>query len=255
MVQPITLNADQIGYDNTTSGLISTDVQAAIDEVVSASETPDLTKFSIFDDMVHGLATSFGNFWTFIVTGVNGSVVQNSSGDRPGIVGIGALDSGEAGNLFTPWFSPYFNSSTATWTFEAEVILTQLAPSDPHQYQVVIGFTTTSGTINANDGIYFTYEPTVSANWRIHTADAGTRTHVTTSEPVVGSTWTKLAIVVAPNKASANFFVNGTNVGTITTNLPNTSTAGFISAKTSGTGATRYLSIDWARISATGLSR
>lgn len=68
-----------------------------------------------------------------------------------------------------------------------------------------------------DDGVLFRYDRSTSANWIIGTATGNSQTYVTTSTAVTTG-WTKLKFVVT-GTSSAEFFINGSSVGTISTNL------------------------------------
>ena len=77
------------------------------------------------------------------------------------------------------------------------------------------------------DGVYFEYSSASSANWRINTALGSTRTKTTTSK-AVATGWTNLKWV-ATSSSNITFYVKSagetsyTNVGSITTNIPTSS--------------------------------
>jgi len=67
------------------------------------------------------------------------------------------------------------------------------------------------------EGFGFIFDPSISANWRLWTKNAGTTT-VTTSVPVVSSALIKLKATKTTGLVTFN--INGTDVGTINTNIP-----------------------------------
>lgn len=70
------------------------------------------------------------------------------------------------------------------------------------------------------DGAYFEYDFDVSPNWRIVTANNGTRTKVTTSVVVSAVDLQKLKVVVNNTGTSAEYFIDDVSAGTITTDIP-----------------------------------
>lgn len=71
------------------------------------------------------------------------------------------------------------------------------------------------------DGVYFQYVDNVnSGNWTLTTSNNSVRTTADSGVPVVANTWINLGAVVNAAGTSAQFFVDGTSVGTITTNIP-----------------------------------
>ena len=112
------------------------------------------------------------------------------------------------------------------YTYEAK-ILPFNASDASNRYQTLIGFFDTPTAVNQVDGVYFLYDEggvstgsTASANWQIVTCNASTRTFTTTSTAVDNTNYTILKIIVNAAGTRADFYVNGTNVGNITTNIP-----------------------------------
>lgn len=112
-------------------------------------------------------------------------------------------------------------------TYETRVKLT--TPSQGGQlYLVLAGLMDYINAYNQLDGVYFLYDAAgnttgsaASPNWQLVTASNNTRTFVTTSTAVnTSGSWTTLKIVVNAAASSVEYFVNGTSVGTITTNIP-----------------------------------
>ena len=68
------------------------------------------------------------------------------------------------------------------------------------------------------NGFWFGYNRSTSTNWIINSANAGTTTS-TTSSTAVASGWTRLGIFYNLGTTTATFYVNGTSVGTINTNI------------------------------------
>ncbi len=91
-------------------------------------------------------------------------------------------------------------------------------------YCFAVGFND-AGAYDANgaatDGAYFTYNRAVNgANWNIHTAANSVLTNTTNiTSAILADTFYRLSILVQ-GTTSAKFYVNGTLIGTHTTNLP-----------------------------------
>lgn len=75
---------------------------------------------------------------------------------------------------------------------------------------------------HANDAIEFGFDPAVSGNWVIISEAATSRTQVVTGSTVSGSTWYNCRIVVSSNVV--RFYVDGLEIGNITTNIPSVGT-------------------------------
>ena len=82
-----------------------------------------------------------------------------------------------------------------------------------------IGMSDDNGS-GANNGVYFSYNQANSAgNWELITNTSGTRTVVDSGVPAAIG-FNNFGIVVNASGTSASFTINGTLVGTITTNIP-----------------------------------
>lgn len=85
---------------------------------------------------------------------------------------------------------------------------------------VGLGFANGAPITEPTDGVYFTYTDNVnSGNWSAKTASGGVRTTVNSS--VAGSTnFVNLGIQVNAAASSVTFTINGTSIGTSSTNIP-----------------------------------
>jgi hypothetical protein len=82
-----------------------------------------------------------------------------------------------------------------------------------------------STAADMTDGIYFVHT-SGNANWVARTSQAGVRTSVVTTTPVVGAN-TFVDFEIRANATSARYFINRSLVATITTNLPTANTTDF----------------------------
>lgn len=121
-------------------------------------------------------------------------------------------------------------------------------------YALTVGFSDGVAGINPQNGFYFYYASGTSANWLMSASNGGTRTQ-TASSTAVTTNWTRLALEVNSARDTATFYVNGTSIGTVTTNFPGTSTLMYpvVSIlKSAGTNSrTCYLDYVFFRIAAT----
>lgn len=108
-----------------------------------------------------------------------------------------------------------------------------------------------SGSGESTDGAYFEYDRSLSANWQIVTANNGTRTKTDTSVAVDTGYHTYEVIV---NGGTASFYIDGTNVGSQSTNVPFGSNrsvgVGGGLLKRAGTGYS-YYRVDYIAVDAT----
>lgn len=87
-----------------------------------------------------------------------------------------------------------------------------------------------------NNGCTFDYSDNLnSGNWRLTTNKAGTSTHVNSST-AVSTSWVTLRININSAGTLVTFYVNGTSIGTSTTNIPTLGISPYVTfAKTLGT--------------------
>lgn len=95
----------------------------------------------------------------------------------------------------------------------------------------------------ADDGVFFQYLRTSSTNWRLVARNGGTTT-VTTSSSAVAAAGYRLRIEIT-STTNANFYVNGTLVGSVTSNIPAQVFPGFCMAKTASDGSPTFHDVDY----------
>lgn len=138
----------------------------------------------------------------------------------------------------------------ANTTLEARVWL----GGDATGAKIRFGFSDgTSGTGDPTNGVFFEYAKDLSANWRIRSGNASTYTSTTSSTAAAFGSWIKLKITF--DGTTLTFFVNGTSIGTITTNVPTAAVHPFLFATQATASAWTYIDSDWCRLLVTGLSR
>jgi hypothetical protein len=87
-------------------------------------------------------------------------------------------------------------------------------------YTTYIGLLNTlTATAEPTNGIYFSYARATSTFWQVKTANT-TRTAVTTSVTVTANQWYKLSMVINAAGTNVDFYIDGTYVGSSTTNIP-----------------------------------
>lgn len=108
------------------------------------------------------------------------------------------------------------------------------------EYFMNIGFIDTV-TAEPVDGVYFEYNITNPTTWTICTANNSTRTKTNSTVAIAANTFYNLRIEVNAAGTSVSYFINNTNVGTITTNIPTAfgreTSVGYTIRKTVGTTA------------------
>ena len=97
-------------------------------------------------------------------------------------------------------------------------------------------------------GVWLEYAEATSANWLICSNNNSTATKTASSVAVSENSWVKLKIVIAANGSSAEYFIDGTSIGTISSNLPTSITSPRINiTKSVGTSA-RFTEIDYYQL-------
>lgn len=121
------------------------------------------------------------------------------------------------------------------------------------RFWVRTGFTDAAGLIDGNDGAYFRYKDDVnSGNWVCVCRANNVETATNTSTPPLANTWQIFEIVVNSLGTSVDFYINGTAVATITTNIPTgtargTNIAPIAIIRTAGSTNARTAECDYAQ--------
>lgn len=94
-----------------------------------------------------------------------------------------------------------------------------------NRYEFFFGLSSAGGTITSEpaNGIYFWYDD-ASSNFRIKCANASSVTNTDSGVTLAANTAYQLIIKVNSAGNSVEFFINGTSVGTVNTNVPSTTT-------------------------------
>lgn len=133
------------------------------------------------------------------------------------------------------------------WIFETLINVGTLSTA-ADEYVIVAGFIDGRANDAISDGVYWEYDRTNSVNWIGVTESGGTRTEIDSSVAVSTGTsaWVKLRFEVNAAGTSIEFFLNGTSVGTSTTNITSNGMQYFIRAmKSASSGAQNILYIDY----------
>ena len=108
-----------------------------------------------------------------------------------------------------------------SWYWKFETLIRIAALSDgTNTYTFRAGFID-SGSAESPDGVFFRYTNGVnSGNWQLIARSNNSETATNSSSAVAAATWYRLTIIVNPAGTSAEFFVNGTSIGTVGTTIP-----------------------------------
>lgn len=194
--------------------------------------------------------------WYVALTGVGANSSAVGTNLTTGRMGIWRLTCGttDTGRASIKTNSNAFQMGGGVYTFETEIWISALSDATD-TYAIAAGFGDTNAGYVQTDGVYFRYRDTgggtPTPKWYMCAANGGATTATVTTVDVAATTWTKLKIVVNADCSSAEYFIDGVSVGTVTANLP--STAGNITGavilliKDEGT-TSRNLDIDWVNL-------
>lgn len=170
-----------------------------------------------------------GPAWSFsnTATGTVGNIVApNNSPAHPGVIdmSVAAVADQVAYNL-------YQSTNTQNMDITGGAMVLKMAVNIPLISDGVQNFTWRCGfcdqkNADCQGGLYFEHNiATDATHWIIKSANgSGTRTTTVTTATITNGNWDRLEIDVNAAGTSVDFFINGSNVGTITTNLPTTAT-------------------------------
>lgn len=140
----------------------------------------------------------------------------------------------------------WINLPNGTSYFKASININTLSTAG-ERYAFRIGLA--NGMLgDFTSGVYLEYDESQSANWRIKSANFGTRT-TTTSGTAVATGWQTVELLVNSGGTSVEFWVDGTSLGTITTNIPGAGNGigpAMIVQKSAGT-TSRYIDVDYLK--------
>ncbi len=183
-----------------------------------------VANFRYFSDFT-GSPTTTGQ--EMFATNSTGTVTSQatSATNRPGVFRFSTAGSATGRADYSSAASALSLGAGRT-IFETAINIATLSNSTD-RYQLVIGLHDTMTAANQTDAVAFVYDEggvstgsAASANWQLVTASNSTRTWTTTSTAVAAGSWIKLRIDVNAAGTSVTFYINGTSVGTQTTNIP-----------------------------------
>lgn len=123
------------------------------------------------------------------------------------------------GYILKPSSGILISSGTGVMVYESSILIPTLSDGT-NNFRVYAGFGDVITNGPHTDCVCFKYQDTVSTNFLMESASNNSRTTTPTSIPVVANTIYKLRIEVNNIGTRADFFINGANVGNLTTNLP-----------------------------------
>lgn len=219
-----TITADHHNNQNTAI----TNVNAGLADAEAAAEAwGGPGGFRIFEEFMGSptTATTGGVYPSGVVAVFSGNVAQLTAQAEAGHPGIATLDTTTGTTNYAGLFlSGQLNAAVTmklgggAWFLETCIKLDDLS-SGGEEYDYWFGFNENITTMGANC-VIFEYDRNNSANWHGVCKSGGTTTRTTTGVAVVEDAWIRLGILVNAAGTSAGFYINGTLVLTIATNIP-----------------------------------
>lgn len=184
--------------------------------------------------------------WQEGVTGSGSEVTQvTTDSSHPGIIKIEAENTGAAAMRAQERdFAIFFGGGYILY----ETIVNVPTLSDgTNTFDTSFGFGDGFNNTAFTDGIYFRYTNAEnSGQWRGVTESGGTQTFVDSSVAVTAGQWYHFSIVINADATSVEFFIDGTSIGTSSTNIPTSAGLIFAITETVGTAA-RSIQTDYCK--------
>ena len=142
---------------------------------------------------------------------------------HPGICVLSTLASATGRETIYRGATTAFKIGTDAWEFQA-IVSIPTVPTAGEDFLVAIGGGETLATEPLN-GLYFLAASNASGlgtTWLCCSGNGTTRTRNATLVTVTAGAWVRLRILLNAAGTSANFYINGTLVSTITTDMPGT---------------------------------
>jgi hypothetical protein len=164
--------------------------------------------------------------WTATINGSGATITSSSFGQNGTLraLGVFACSTGTTAtgrstlNRGVNTFTFGYCSFIQTW----RLALSELSDST-NRFRVDVGFIDVTAAGEQTDGVYFRYSDLNSGgNWECVTRENSVETVVDSGVPATDTSFNIFKIEVNESGDEANFFINDTLVGTITSNIPKT---------------------------------
>lgn len=231
-------NVDTI--DAVGAGVTATKTDKKLTLTIPGPGTVDpTTQCFFFDDFIVG-SVETGEIgalgWTANASGGTHSISVGVA-NHPGIyeITVSTLASRVCIEL-APATTGHILPGSGTAVFECSVMIPTLSTA-AEEFDFHVGLGANNGAGGMTDGLYFRYDRTTSVNWLRCSAIGGVITETSTGQAVNAGTWVRLRFEVNTAWTSADFFVDGTGVGTNNTNMPTAALFALLKAEKSVTAA------------------
>lgn len=219
-------------------------LQGAVGSPGQDAETttiPSASRILFFDDFI--TSTSAGDMDWASSNSAGGAISsQDSESNHSGILRFttGSSSASAYANIHLGTDSIYVGNGQIT--VEMLIRINTLSTSS-ERYILRLGMGDVTNAVFQN-GVWFEYNESSDSNWYRCAANAASATQTQTSTSVSAGSWIKLKFVINSNGTSVEYFINGSSVGTVTTNIPVTTSPRLHIVKTIGTTA-RTFDIDY----------
>lgn len=198
--------------------LIPAIVAACVITSVRASDTDGgPTSIVAHEDFLSG---TNGTMFVAGATGVgsSGNSQDDATKERPGIIRLktGATATGRGSIITGAACGIRFGGGE--WTYEADVEVVGLSNAT-QGFVIRQGFLDSQTNLVPSDGAWIEYDDATSANWLLCSADNGSVTR-TASGVAVTAGWHRGKVVVAADASIVTYTMDGTALGTVTTDIP-----------------------------------
>lgn len=224
----ISVNCEFINFDGATNELsvaMAADLsgpQLARLTAVVAAHNGTMKNFEVIfpieliDDFVAATEASALGWAVQPLNGGNLALGSQADANHPGVirVGTGAL---AAGAVSYHLGLKDVRLGGGLVNLETMLKINQIA-TGLNQYVFNVGLGDTA-LGEGNNALYISYDPRVSANWIVKSASQGNRSQFISTIPV-DTGWHRFSLVVAPDGALAQFFVDDAFVGELASNIP-----------------------------------
>jgi hypothetical protein len=188
----------------------------------------------LFEEWISATAT--GNLgWAAATTG-SGAFIPSIPVNYPSTADSNAFGilSFVCGTASSGRSNAYLNTNNISFEGGAtEFEIRMKTPADvtaARDYAMVLGMGDSLLSITHRDAVAFQWvADSSSQQWRGMTSNNGTKSYVTGGSAITASTWYRLRAEVNALGTSVTFYVNGSSIGTITTNIPSDVTARMVS--------------------------
>lgn len=269
-----TLSLNINGLTATTEPIqVATDYFAVYDASVSANKKTSAEdilaqyvkdyrkrRFDYYNEFINGNGTTAGgNDVVSVNNGAGAASIGTSAATAGNVVGLIQSTTGTtaSGRTAVVTANHAVQLGGGEWVYELGINAINTLSNSTERYQLLVGFFDNQSGVNQTDAVYFLYDEggvssgaSASANWQLVTASNSTRSF-TSSTTSVTTGVAFLKIVINAAGTQAEYFINGTSAGSMSTNIPvgagRETGFGWLLTKSNGTTA-RTADIDFLSV-------